>query len=99
MTSSEMEFRCYRVTGRVQGVGFRWWTRKAARALGLVGRVRNEPDGSVRVRAAGPSEALNELEGQLGQGPVMARVGAVERCPGAEAGVRVGWKDFEIDSE
>ena len=41
------EVRRYRVSGRVQGVGFRWWTQKVAGEFDLVGRVRNEADGTV----------------------------------------------------
>ncbi|HET8901877.1 MAG TPA: acylphosphatase [Holophagaceae bacterium] len=37
----------FRVTGRVQGVGFRWWAEAQAQSLGLAGFVRNEPDGAV----------------------------------------------------
>lgn len=69
--------RAYRVTGRVQGVGFRWWTRQAARELGLRGVVRNERDGSVFVEAAGTADALARLEGRLAQGPPGAVVTAV----------------------
>ena len=98
-TSRNMEFRRYRVTGRVQGVGFRWWTRKAARALGVVGRVWNEPDGSVEVRVGGTSGALDRLEAQLRQGPALARVTAVERRPVAEEQAGLPWTDFDIDSE
>lgn len=62
------------VSGRVQGVAFRWTTRDRARALGLVGWVRNLRDGRVEVLAAGPGEALEELYAWLGDGPPMARV-------------------------
>ena len=54
----------YRVTGRVQGVGFRWWTRCRARELGLVGYAKNLPDGRVEVSAQGrraPCERLLTL--------------------------------------
>ncbi len=92
-------WRAYRVTGRVQGVGFRWWTRKEARALGLVGRGRNEPDGSVRVLVCGDTELLDALEGRLWDGPVAARVAGVERMEVAEERAEPGMKDFEIDRE
>ena len=42
-----------RLGGRVQGVGFRWYTRREAQELGLPGRVRNLPDGGVEVEVAG----------------------------------------------
>ena len=71
--------RAYRVRGRVQGVGFRWWTRKTAGALGLRGTVRNLADGSVAVEASGNVAALDELEAELGRGPSTASVDAVER--------------------
>jgi acylphosphatase len=49
------------VHGYVQGVGFRWWTRSAARDLGLVGTVKNLPDGRVEVVAEGPEPACRRL--------------------------------------
>lgn len=73
------ERRAYRITGNVQGVGFRWWTRKTASALDLRGTVRNARDGSVEVEAEGPTEALEAFEEQLRQGPPAARVRNLER--------------------
>lgn len=49
------------VSGRVQGVGFRWWTRARALELGLVGSATNLPDGRVEVVAEGPREACEAL--------------------------------------
>lgn len=59
----------FKVVGRVQGVGFRWFTRVAARRLQLAGWVRNLPDGTVEVAASGREEKLEELRGALRQGP------------------------------
>jgi acylphosphatase len=70
--------RHYRIVGRVQNVGFRWWTARHARVLGVVGTVRNRPDGSVEVVAAGPPEAVQRLAGLLASGPPGANVEAVE---------------------
>lgn len=70
--------RAYRVRGVVQGVGFRWWTRREAVSIGVAGTVRNDPDGSVRVTAWGEDAALAELERRLGVGPPGARVEGVE---------------------
>lgn len=67
-----------RITGRVQGVGFRNFTRTRARRLGVTGWVRNERDGSVRLEAEGPQEALDSLVEAVQQGPRMARVENVE---------------------
>ncbi|MBI4538530.1 MAG: acylphosphatase [Gemmatimonadetes bacterium] len=69
----------YRVTGEVQGVGFRWWTCRLARALGIRGAVRNRIDGSVEIHAAGAPEAMSDFEAHLRQGPPGAVVGTVER--------------------
>jgi acylphosphatase len=76
-----MTGRVYRVRGRVQGVGFRWWTRRQAATLGIVGSVRNERDGSVRVDAWGVEAVLAEFERLLGEGPPGAQVEAVDVLP------------------
>ncbi len=57
------------VKGRVQGVGFRWWTRARALELGLVGSATNLGDGRVEVVAEGPEPACRELLGLLPSGP------------------------------
>jgi acylphosphatase len=62
------------VVGRVQGVGFRYFAAQRARRLGLQGWVRNERDGSVRLVAEGPREALDDLVRALNAGPPSARV-------------------------
>jgi len=66
------------VRGRVQGVGFRWFTLTQARALGCVGWVANEHDGSVHVVAEGSRPALERLLGALREGPAGARVDAAD---------------------
>ena len=63
-----------RVTGIVQGVGFRWFVRERARRLGLSGWVRNLSDGSVEVVASGDAHQLEFLMGELRRGPAGARV-------------------------
>jgi acylphosphatase len=63
-----------RVTGVVQGVGFRWFVRERARRLGLAGWVRNLPDGSVEVAADGDDQQLDLLRGELLRGPSGAAV-------------------------
>jgi len=67
-----------RVTGRVQGVWFRGWTKAEAERLGLRGWVMNEADGSVRALVAGPGAAVAEMVAALHRGPEMARVAGVE---------------------
>lgn len=71
--------RRYRVEGEVQGVGFRWYVRAQARALGLAGWVRNEPDGAVVLVASGEAMALDTLERVLTVGPQYAKVSNVVR--------------------
>ncbi len=73
------ELRGYRVSGRVQGVGFRWWTQDTAVALGVSGSVWNRRDGTVEVCAVGSTAALDGLEEALAEGPPAARVDAVVR--------------------
>jgi acylphosphatase len=62
------------VRGRVQGVGFRWFVREAARRAGLAGWVRNLADGSVEVTASGSEQALAYLVAAVRRGPDRARV-------------------------
>ena len=62
------------VKGRVQGVGFRWWTRARALELGLTGSATNLADGRVEVVAEGPRERCEELLGQLRGGAAPGRV-------------------------
>jgi acylphosphatase len=69
----------FRVEGRVQGVGYRWFVWREAERLGLRGSVRNLADGAVEVMAAGTEEALQELARSLARGPAAARVARVEK--------------------
>lgn len=62
------------VTGRVQGVGFRWFTCRAARERGLVGWVQNQADGSVLCEVEGPDAALEAFLADLRRGPRGSRV-------------------------
>jgi acylphosphatase len=70
--------RRYFISGRVQGVGFRYFVEKWAGAIGVSGYVRNLDDGRVEVYAAGHPDQLSELEGRLWMGPRMAEVRGVE---------------------
>jgi acylphosphatase len=66
-----------RITGRVQGVGFRDWTQQEANRLGLTGWVRNEPDGSVVALLVGSDAAVAAMLERLHQGPDFSRVTGV----------------------
>ena len=70
-----------RVTGVVQGVGFRWFVRERARRLGVSGWVRNLSDGSVEVAASGDAQQLDLLRGELKRGPTGARVDEILDVP------------------
>ena len=73
----ELQFRAV-VSGLVQGVSYRAFAVTEARALGLAGYARNQPDGSVEVVALGPQPALERLLDALRRGPRHARVAGVE---------------------
>lgn len=70
--------RRYIITGRVQGVGFRWFVEREARAIGVGGWVRNNDDGAVEVVASGNDEQLARLRKALESGPRAARVDEVQ---------------------
>ena len=65
----ERETRRYVVSGRVQGVGFRWFVEREAATLGITGWVRNRDDGRVEVMATGTREQLSALDARLREGP------------------------------
>ena len=67
-----------RVTGVVQGVGFRWFTLRLAHQYGLSGWVRNRPDGSVELEAEGPREQVEAFLREVRVGPRFAHVASVE---------------------
>jgi acylphosphatase len=76
------------ISGRVQGVGFRYFTARRARRLGLAGFVRNLPDGRVEVEALGDPGVLQEFVAALRQGP-----------PGASVrDVTVDWQEASGDA-
>lgn len=76
-----------RVTGKVQGVWYRAWTEKTARALGLDGWVRNCVDGSVEAVFSGPAVSVDQMVEAARDGPPMAQVAGVETTPADHAGL------------
>ena len=73
-----METRRFVISGRVQGVGFRWFVEREAAQLGVTGWVRNCDNGDVEVMATGTAEQLSQLRQKLQQGPRAARVDRVD---------------------
>ena len=71
------------VTGRVQGVGFRYWVRQEAESLGLAGSATNLPDGRVEVVAEGAREACETLVAALQS----------DGTPGLVSDVAVSWSE------
>jgi len=78
--------RCLRVviSGHVQGVCFRHYTRQKAIELGIKGWVRNLSDGNVETLICGTSEQIDAMLGWLAQGPDNARVSGCAARPAAE---------------
>ena len=73
-----------RISGRVQGVGFRAWTERRASALGLSGWVRNLPCGEVEALFCGPPAAVEAMLTACREGPRLARVEDIETLGPAE---------------
>lgn len=70
--------KAFLLRGRVQGVGFRWWTKRTADQLGLEGTVRNLPDGGVELQMEGPPPAVEEMTTRVRRGPPTARVDRID---------------------
>jgi acylphosphatase len=81
------------VQGRVQGVGFRWWTRARALELGLTGSATNLTDGRVQVVAEGPREALDALVTLLRGPEAPGEVGFVAERYGPARGAGSGFTE------
>jgi acylphosphatase len=73
------------IAGRVQGVGYRYFARDAARLEGIRGTVQNLDDGRVEVVASGEAEAMTRFERALRRGPAGARVDDVQVDQGPAA--------------
>ena len=84
--------RQFVVRGRVQGVGFRFFTERAARAEGLSGWVRNREDGCVEALVEGDREAVERFERHLRRGPSAARVEAIEVIDAAPSSRQSGFQ-------
>ncbi|MFB3923033.1 MAG: acylphosphatase [Terriglobia bacterium] len=84
----------YLISGRVQGVGYRFFAERVANQLGLAGYVRNLADGNVEAYAIGDEVRLEEFRRHLEKGPFGARVTGVET---SEAPVNSRYKQFVIE--
>ena len=85
--------RRFLVSGRVQGVGFRWFTQDTARREGAMGWVRNLPDGRVEAVVEGDSEAVTRVECAIRSGRRGARVEKVD-VDEQEVG---GYRNFTVE--
>jgi len=84
------------VRGRVQGVGFRWWTRARALELGLTGFARNLADGRVEICAQGQQSAIERLRELIEEEPSSTRrPGLVQACVLQSGTVREDLSGFE----
>jgi len=70
--------RRFIISGRVQGVGFRYFAIRAARRAGVVGTVRNLSDGTVEAIAEGSETAISDFRAQLERGPSYGHVSRVD---------------------
>jgi acylphosphatase len=83
------------VSGQVQGVGFRWWTRARALELGLVGFARNLADGRVEICAQGSREAIEALRNLIQEETsTTRRPGYVRACVVQNGAPRQGLSGF-----
>ncbi|MFC3711887.1 acylphosphatase [Sphingoaurantiacus capsulatus] len=73
--------RRLRITGRVQGVGYRAWAVETASGLGLDGWARNRTDGSVEALIVGEAAAVEDFIRRAHEGPMIAKVDGVEAMP------------------
>ena len=87
--------RRFVINGRVQGVGFRYFTQDVARREGATGWVRNLPDGSVEALVEGDPEAVTRVERAIRSGPRGARIETVDVDTQDPSGA---YRDFTIQT-
>jgi acylphosphatase len=75
-----------RISGRVQGVGFRYNAREAASRLGIAGFIRNQPNGDVYIEAEGPRPAVDAFVNWCREGPPRARIDYLDITEGEARG-------------
>ena len=92
MTPTDVIHKNIRISGRVQGVGFRYSCRNIAYLLEIKGYVRNLPDGDVYIEAEGERVQVDEFLAWCREGPPRAEVERVE----VEDGEVVGFGDFQL---
>ena len=92
MSDADTKTVCVRISGRVQGVGYRAWAQKTARKLNLTGWVRNLTDGTVEAVVRGPTEAVEKFVADCQAGPMLARVKSVYTKPADTADELVGFE-------
>jgi len=80
------------VSGRVQGVGYRAWMARQARAFGLQGWVRNRADGNVEAVLAGPSDSVEAMIASCRKGPPAALVTGIQTF----AVENENWPNFSV---
>ena len=78
MSEKENVHKHLKIKGRVQGVGFRHFTKQNAQSLDIIGWVKNLPDGSVETVISGNAKNVNEMIGRLKKGPITAQVSSVD---------------------
>lgn len=89
MTNKAVSISVY---GRVQGVGFRFYTHRKALELDIKGYVQNQPDGSVYIEAEGKEENIDRFVLWCNEGPAWARVSQLNQ----QVVPAIGYKDFLI---
>ena len=97
MELEDTAIRAYRwvISGRVQGVGFRWFVLRAAQSLGVTGWARNLWDGGVEVMGQGTVSMLRDFQKELHKGPLLSNV---EKVKETEVTSEVStFKSFEIN--
>ena len=77
------------IHGRVQGVGYRFWTLDEANRRGLGGWVRNLPDGTVEAVFGGPADTVDEMVAACWRGPAWAKVTAIDVQAAEEQGLPI----------
>ncbi len=86
--------KTYVISGRVQGVGFRFFAERVANQLGICGYVKNRWDGTVETYAIGTEESLEEFKRHLAEGPRSARVTNIDET---DEEVRKEYSMFHIE--